>query len=245
MNLSKRVLITIVIPVKNEEGNIINTLQEIDKKVKFPHRILVVDGRSTDKTHDLVINYSKSHKNVKIIVTKPKDSAFKESLQVGYKASTTEFVVTFMGDLSDRPETLSEMRKKAVEGYDVVIGSRYIKGGGVVNKPRMQAIISRLVSFILHFLTGIPIHDVSNPFTLYRRSILIDIKPISKANEMPIEMLFKAYFMGAKITEVPTVWKGRVAGRSKFNMYRVIPGYAKLCAWVILSSWKFRLQKFV
>lgn len=235
--------ITIVIPVKNEEGNIINVLEAIRKKVTFPHQILVVDGRSIDKTQELVKNYHKAYKNVDLLVTRPQDSAFKESLFVGYRSAKTEFVATFMGDLSDNPATLNKMYDKLRSGYDVVIASRYIKGGGVVNKPKMQAIISRCVSASLRLITSIPIHDVSNPFTLYRKSILTEMDIVSDANEIPIEMVYRAYFSGAKIAEVPTIWKGRVAGKSKFKMFRVVPGYAKLYLWVVTKSAQYRLMK--
>ncbi|OGM19945.1 hypothetical protein A2714_02855 [Candidatus Woesebacteria bacterium RIFCSPHIGHO2_01_FULL_38_9] len=235
--------VTIVIPVKNEEGNIINTLKSIDKEVKYAHKIIVVDGRSTDKTGKLVKDYAKRHKNVSLIITSPENSPFKESLIVGINATETEFVATFMGDLSDNPKTLNKMVKKIYRGADVVIASRYIPGGGTINKPKMQATISWVVSKTLHFLTGIPIHDVSNPFALYRKKLLTAINTVSRANEIPIELVYNAYFKGAKIAEVPTIWRGRSVGKSKFNSLKVIPGYAKLYIWALVNSWKFLLAK--
>jgi dolichol-phosphate mannosyltransferase len=242
---SNKVELTIVIPVKNEEENIINTLQAIHRSVKFPHKVIIIDGRSTDQTVNLVKNFIKKHENVKIIVTSPEKSAFKESLEVGIKAANTEFIATFMGDLSDDPNTLNKMYKKAQTSYDVVIASRYIPKGGTINKPLLQALVSWTVSKTLHYVTGIPIHDVSNPFTLYRRNLITNINTVSIANELPIELVYKAYFKGAKITEVPTVWRGRKTGKSKFNIYKVIPGYAKIYIWVLINSWKFKLGRII
>ena len=117
-----------------------------------------------------------------------------------------------------------------------MIGSRYMPGGAKIGEPKFQGSISRIVSRSLHLLTGIPTKDVSNPFRMYRKALLSQIHTMSKTNEIPIEILFKAYFKGAKITEVPTIWRGRKFGKSKFNLLKVVPGYAKLYLWIILNS---------
>lgn len=245
VNNPKRVSVTIVIPVRNEEGNIIQTLQSIKRKVRFLYYIIVVDGRSTDKTFTLVNNYIKKHKNVSIIKTSPEMSAFKESLEVGINATKTEFVAVMMGDLCDDPYTLNQMYEDILNGSDIVVGSRYMKGGAKIGDPKIQGAISWAVNKTLYMFTGIPTRDASNPFKMYKKALLKDIKTLSRANEIPIEIIYRAYFSGAKITEVPTTWKGRKTGKSKFKTLQVIPGYAKLYLWVLLNSWKFQLSKII
>lgn len=232
--------ITIIIPVKNEEGSIIKNLELLQKKVTSPHYVIIVDGCSTDQTFNLVSNYIKknvSHrgKNVRIVRTNQSESGFKDSINIGIKITTTDIVAIMMGDLCDDPETIDKMYKKIQEGYDIAIGSRYMPGGIRIAEPKIQGFLSRAVSKTLHLLTDIPIHDISNPFRMYKKELLSEIKTMSEGNEIPIEILFKAYIKGARIAEIPTVWRGRRSGKSKFKMLKVIPGYAKLYAWVLIN----------
>lgn len=230
--------ITIVIPVRNEEGSIIRTLESIRKKVKVPYQVIIVDGCSTDQTVNLIKDYIKKNKNVQVILTTPKTSGFKDSIDIGINQAKTNFVVVMMGDLSDDPETINRMHSKIKDGFDIMIGSRYMPGGAKIEEPKLQGMISRATSKSLHLLTGIPIRDVSNPFRMYRKELLSQIKTVSRTNEIPIEILFKAYFQGAKIAEVPTTWRGRKFGTSKYKLLQVIPGYAKLYFWVLINSWR-------
>ncbi|KKP80018.1 MAG: hypothetical protein UR81_C0036G0004 [Candidatus Levybacteria bacterium GW2011_GWB1_35_5] len=231
----KRVSVTIVIPVRNEEDSIITNLRLIKKQVKIPHNIIIVDGCSMDQTFSLVSTYTKSNKNVKIICTSPKKSGFKDSLDIGIDAAKTEFIVVMMGDLCDDPKTINKMYEEIQNGSDIVVASRYMSGGGKIGEPKFQGLISRAVSKTLHFLTNIPTHDVSNPFRMYRKKLLNSIKTESRGNEIPIEVIYKAHMAGAKITEVPTIWRGRESGKSKFRQLKVVPGYAKVCLWVLLN----------
>lgn len=243
--MSMKNFLSIVIPVKNEEGSIINTLLSIKRAVKIQHSIIVVDGCSTDKTVHLVRNYIRENKNVSVLLTTPRTSGFKNSIDIGIEKAKTEFVVVMMGDLCDDPKTINEMYRKANSGFGIIVGSRYMRGGKKLDDPKIQGFISRVVNRTLYLLTGIPTHDASNPFKLYRKSLLSSIKPESKGNEIPIEVIFRAYFQGARIIEVPTTWKGRKSGKSKFKMLRLVPGYAKLYAWVLLNSWRLRLARFI
>lgn len=243
LNLLMKKPVTIIIPVKNEEGSVVKVLQSIRNKVKVPYYIIVVDGCSTDKTVSLVKDYIKKNRNIRIILTTPKTSGFKDSIDVGVAASKTSYVVVMMSDLSDDSATINKMYAKIKDGSDIVVGSRYMPGGRKLGEPKIQGSISRMVSKTLQLLTGIPTHDVSNPFRLYRKSLLTGIKTESRANEIPIEVIFKAYFKGAKITEVPTIWRGRKFGKSKFKLLKVVPAYAKLYIWVLLSSWRMQLAR--
>ena len=185
----KKETITIVIPVKNEDGSIIQTLKSIKSKVKIPHQVIVVDGCSTDKTVQLIRNHMKKNKNVNIILTTPKTSGFKDSIDIGIDKAKTDFVVVMMGDLSDDPVTINKMYSKIKNGSDIMIGSRYMPGGAKIGEPKFQGSISRIVSRSLHLLTGIPTKDVSNPFRMYRKALLSQIHTMSKTNEIPIEIL--------------------------------------------------------
>lgn len=245
--------ITIVIPVKNEASSIVKNLELLHSKVTIPHHIIIVDGCSTDQTFNLVLGYIKQNrealllrsKNVRIIQTTPNESGFKDSIDIGIKAATTDFVAVMMGDLCDDPNTINKMYEKIQSGCDIVVGSRYMPGGSKIAEPKIQGFLSRMVSKTLHFLTGIPIHDISNPFRMYKKELLSKIKTKSKGNEIPIEILFKAYINGARIVEVPTIWRGRKSGKSKFKLLKVVPGYLRLYIWVLINLGGKRFKEFL
>lgn len=243
----KKKSITIIIPVKNEENSIVKNLKLLQKEIKIPYSIIVVDGCSTDQTYNLVQDFFKKNErlipNSKIIRTPIEKSCFKDSIDIGIQNSTTDIIAVMMGDLCDDPKTINIMYKKAEEGYDMIIGSRYMNGGAKIGEPLIQGFISRMVSKTLHLLTDIPIHDVSNPFRMYKKKLINEIKTTSYDNEIPIELLFKAYINGAKIIEVPTTWKGRKSGKSKFKLLKVVPGYAKLYLWILIAITLKRLKE--
>lgn len=251
--LTKKNYVTIVIPVRNEEGSIIKNLESLQEKVTIPHHVIIVDGCSSDQTFNLVTSYIKRNwktlsfrnENVKIIRTNKNESGFKDSIDFGIKTAKTDLIVVMMGDLCDDPETINRMYDAMQNGYDIAVGSRYMPGGSKISEPKIQGFLSRMVSKTLRLLTGIPIYDVSNPFRMYKKELLEKIQTTSKTNEIPIEILFKAYINGARITEIPTIWKGRKSGKSKFKLLKVIPGYAKLYVWILQNMAKKRFKKIL
>jgi hypothetical protein len=125
-----------------------------------------------------------------------------------------------MADLSDTPETITDMLKKMDDGYDVVVASRYIKGGGKIGGPRIKSFLSRIAGLSLNFLTDYPVHDATSGFILHRKSTLDKIEIESTGGfEVTIELLFKSYKMGLRIGEVPTVNRDRFSGKSNFKFF--------------------------
>jgi len=140
-----------------------------------------------------------------------------------------------MADLCDEPETINIMHKKIKEDYDIVAGSRYAAGGKRLGGSNLKAVFSRFMGKSLHFFIGIPTYDVPNAFKMYRSSVLEGMEIESRGFEVSAEIPLKAYFKGARITEVPTVWRERQAGASHFKMLKTGPGYFRLYLWAIFK----------
>ncbi|MEK7578527.1 MAG: hypothetical protein AAB456_02315, partial [Patescibacteria group bacterium] len=132
------------------------------------------------------------------------------------------------------PNTLKRGRIILKEGYDIVVGSRYIAGGKRLGGSNLKAFFSKFMGKSLCFLIGIPAHDIPNAFKMYRTSILEGMQIESRGFEVSAEIPLKAYFKGAKISEVPTVWRERQAGKSHFKMFKTGPGYLRLYLWALL-----------
>lgn len=233
-------LISILVPAKNEASSIINTLEEIAKKVKVPYEIIVINDSSTDKTEKIVSGYLKKNKKVKLINTTKKLTGFSNALHLGFTKSKGFAVVPVMGDLCDDPETINIMYKKIIkEDWDVVCGSRYIKGGEKSGGPKLQGIFSNFVCVFLNSL-GVPTYDATNAFKMYKRSVLkkLNFNPKSGV-ELSMELVLQAHFLkNAKITDIPTVWRGRTSGKSKFKFLERAPRYANICLWALFNSLK-------
>jgi glycosyltransferase involved in cell wall biosynthesis len=221
----------IVIPVYNEADNILIALDLLAKKVKRPFRVIVVYDFDGDTTVPPVRAYIKSKKN-KLKVILHKNSIGRGALNAiksGLAFAEAEYIVVTMADLSDPPEVINQMMEKAQsEGADVVCSSRYMKGGSQKGGPLLKRTLSFLAGTSLYYLTSLPTHDVTNSFKLYRRSFLKTLTIESTGGfELGMEIVIKAWRGGFNVTEVPTQWKDRAAGKSNFKLWKWLPSYLR------------------
>lgn len=177
----------------------------------------------------LVGNYGKSRR-------------FSSALKVGFKNTKSEYALPVMADLCDDPVTINKIYSKLSEEWDIVCGSRYMRGGKKVGGHIIQNFCSFMVCRTLHFFTGIPTRDVSNAFKMYRLSILKNVTfNLPSGVEASMELTLQAFFNGAKITEIPTTWLGRTLGQTKFKIFDRTPRYARIVCWSIENSFRKRL----
>ena len=225
--------ITIVIPALNEEQNIEKSLSTLEEKLLLPHRVIVVNDNSDDRTAEIVERISDDRPNIRL-VNSSRPRGITNALKSGFESVDTPVAVVMMADLCDDPETVPRMYEKFEEGYDLVCASRYMPEGRRLAGPALQGFFSRNVCSSLRKLTGIPTHDVSNAFKMYRTEIL-RTTPLEEAGfASSLEICVKAFLKGFRITEVPTTWKGRTAGTSSFKMLKVARSYFRWYLWAIL-----------
>lgn len=226
--------LSIVIPAHNEEDNIADVINKIENTLDIPHELIVVNDHSADKTPGLVRRLSERYSNLRLVENLDK-KGFVNAMRTGFANVKTEFVVPVMADLCDDLSGIAEMFKKINEGYDVVCGSRYLKGGARLGGSRLKGFLSCLIGKSLHYLLGLPTYDIANAFKMYRKKVIDSINIKSKGFEISMEIPLKAYYLGFKITEVPTVWKERYRGKSSFRMLKLFPSYLKLYIWAIFK----------
>lgn len=236
--------VTIVIPAKNEEDSIISTLNDLKKKVKIKHKIIVVDDQSEDSTAKKVLQYAKRNKKVSLVKTTPKKHGFSNALKLGISNAQTSYVVIVMADLCDDPKTIYKMYRKISKGYDIVCGSRYTKGGRKIGGPKLQSVFSAFICLSLHHIVRVPTKDVSNAFKMYKKEILnnVTFNPVSGV-EASMEITLQAFFKGAKIVDIPTTWHGRTMGKSKFKIITRTPKYFRIYRWAIENAWRKMLSR--
>ena len=224
--------LSIVIPAYNEEENIASVLEKVEALVNLEHELIVVNDYSIDRTAQIVGDLASKFKNIRLL-NNTGNKGFANALKFGFSQARNELVVPIMGDLCDDLNTLKLMVEKIEDGYDVVCGARYIRGGARVGGSKVKGLLSFFAGWSLHYLLGIPTHDVANAFKMYRKEVIESMNIESKGFEISMEMPLKAYYSGFKISEVPTVWREREKGKSSFKMIKLTPSYLKFYLWGI------------
>ncbi len=225
MNLS------IVIPAHNEEGNLeglVNDLLELQKGKGWDCEIVIVDDNSSDNTGKIADDYSKKFDNVSVIHRKKGNNGMGFALKEGTKNAKGEYILWIMGDRSDDMETIPKMIEKLDDGYDMVLGSRYIEGGSRGDLGIDKAFFSAGYSFLARMIFGIPAHDITNAFRAFRKKAFDSL--VLEAGDFAIspEFSIKAHMNGFRIGEVATTYSNRKIGKTKFNMFRMGLRYAGL-----------------
>lgn len=216
----------IVIPVYNEGANFAKVHREIRSKVRVPCRILVVYDFDGDDTLPIVRKLMRKDRRLSL-VRNARGRGVLNALRTGFDRVPSGPILVVMGDLSDDLSAVGPMLEKYREGCQVVCGSRYMPGGSQEGGPWLKRTLSRWAGLSLHAL-GFPTHDATNNFRLYDKALLQEIDLESRAGfELAMEITVKAHRMGRRVGEVPTAWKDRTAGTSRFNLWKWLPHYLR------------------
>jgi glycosyltransferase involved in cell wall biosynthesis len=219
--------LSIVIPVYNEPDNIGPTLRLIESEVKTPHEVLVVYDFDADSTVPVVRELQAELPAVRLH-RNDLGRGVLNAMKAGIAASTAPLVLVTMADGSDEMNRVDEMARLGNAGADVVAGSRYMRGGRQIGGPRLKRILSRVAGLSLHWLAGVPIHDATNNFKLYRRDFLDSVTIESTGGfELALELTAKAARSRRRMAEVPTTWRDRTAGESRFDLRKWLPKYLR------------------
>ena len=213
----------VVIPTYNEKENISNILHAVFNLDEGFH-VLVIDDGSPDGTAEIVKDLQ-SKFNGQLFIEERKGKlglgtayihGFKWGIAKGYN-----FIFEMDADFSHNPADLSRLyRACKYDGADLAIGSRYVKGGGVVNWPNNRIALSKGGSLYTRMITWMPIKDPTAGFMCYRKEVLetINLDEIAFVGyAFQIEMKFAAWKLGFKLKEVPIIFQDRTYGVSKMN----------------------------
>lgn len=214
--------LSIVIPAYNEEESITETIDQIEEafsKVAIDHEIFIVNDNSKDNTLQVLESLAQKYPTVKY-ETNLGPNGFGYAVRYGLDRFSGDCVAVMMADLSDSPYDLIRYYTTMVEGnYDCVFGSRFIKGGKVIDYPWVKKIINRIANFIIRMVMRIKYNDTTNAFKLYKREVIEGVKPILSPHfNLTIELPLKAIIRGYSYTVVPNSWTNRKYGVSKLKI---------------------------
>jgi len=212
----------IIIPTYNESENVEKLLEEI-YQVKDNLNILVVDDNSPDKTYEIIERLmDKKYKDKLFILRRSEKLGLGTAYIAGFKwalARDYDYIFEMDADFSHNPKYIPEFLKE-IKTHDLVIGSRYVPGGGVVNWGIIRKFVSRGGSLYSRIILGAPIKDFTGGFKCFKRKTLENLnldKIVSNGYSFQVELNYKVWLKGMKIKETPIVFEDRTLGHSKMS----------------------------
>ena len=233
----------VIIPTYNEKENI----EKMNRKVfslSVPFDVLIVDDGSPDGTPEIVKDLQKEFTGKLFIEERKGKQGLGTAYIHGFKWALTksyEYIFEMDADFSHNPEDLLRLRQACVNGADVAVGSRYVKGGSVKNWTLDRIMLSYFASLYVKSVLWVNINDTTAGFKCYRRKVLetIDLDTIKFTGyAFQIEMKYTAHKLGFKVAEVPITFKDRTEGTSKMSM-----GIFKEAFWGVLQMKFKKIEK--
>jgi len=215
--------ISLVIPCYNEKENLptlVKNLQNLIERKKLDAEIILVDDNSADSTHDICNMFERKYDNI-FAIHRIGNRGMGGALLDGTKEARGNVVIWVMADLSDDLNTIPKFLKKIKNGYDVVFGSRYMKGGSSGDLSFFKTAASRGFTILSRIFIGIRVHDITNAFRAFRKDVIESIDLKSNDYAISPEFALKAHLAKFKLAEVPTVYSNRKRGITKFKMFKM------------------------
>lgn len=229
---------TIVIPTYNECENIATLLERILALPRF--RVLVVDDNSPDGTAAIVTRLAENEPRVGLL-SRPEKRGLGSAYVAGFRRALAEgadYIFEMDADFSHDPAYLPRLLEAAESRYDLVLGSRYIPGGGTADWGAVRQFISRGGNLYARLILGLPVMDATGGFRCYRRRVLeaIDLDDIqSNGYAFQIELVYRTLRAGFRIGELPIIFPDRRVGRSKMSRRIVLEA--------LINVWRLRFRR--
>ena len=233
-------LLSVVIPAHNEEGCICSTVEHLHLELRLhhvPHEIVVVDDGSTDRTWELLTQLQGNLPEL-VPVKKEGFHGFGRAIILGLDRMKGDAVVVMMADESDDCRDVVRYWQELNNGWDCVFGSRFMKGGGVIDYPKIKLWINRMANFFLKTLFAVRLNDTTNAFKAYRREVIEGCRPlISPHFNLTVELPLKAIVRGYSWTVIPITWRNRRTGQAQLSIREMGSRYLFICLYVWLEKY--------
>ena len=233
-------LLSVVIPARDEAGAIESTVEHLHLELdlnKVPHEIVVVDDGSSDDTWSKLSSMRDKYAELRP-VKNDSDNGFGNAIIKGINKAKGDSVVIMMADESDDCRDVVRYWNLLNEGWDCVFGSRFIKGGGVIDYPFIKLWLNRTANWIVKLLFRIPLNDTTNAFKAYRMSTLNGCRPfLSPHFNLTVELPLKAIVRGYSWTTMPITWRNRRHGVAKLKIREMGSRYFFIVAYMWLEKY--------
>ncbi len=215
-------LLSVVIPARDEEGRVGATVEHLYVELRLhhiEHEIVVVDDGSTDGTWARFAAGLEPRAHACGRCRTPASTASAGRSAIGLDHAQGDAMVVMMADESDDCRDVVRYWEVLNEGWDAVFGSRFMRGGGVIDYPLHKLLLNRLANLFLRIIFHVPLNDFTNAFKAYRRKVIEGCQPfLSPHFNLTIEIPLKTIVRGYSWTVIPITWRNRRSGVSKLKI---------------------------
>lgn len=243
----------VILPCYNEEQNLETLIPTIETaiKPKMPYNIIAINDGSNDHTAQILNQLSKRYPIT--LIEHQKNQGLAETLKDGLTlaammSKNEDLIITMDSDNTHDPRYMLDMAK-TIQNADIIIGSRYVKGGKQLNVPPHRVILSKAINEAIRLATGIPINDATSGYRCFKAKTIktlhkkLGTKLVqSKGFEVSLELLLKLFWLNPTMLEVPiTLDYGKKGGHSKMKLVSTIKRYIAL--FFGMRKWKSQLKR--
>lgn len=240
MNTSELKKLSIVIPARDEEGCIASTVSHLHLELELrgvPHEVIVVDDGSKDRTWEILCGLNENAPWFNP-VQNPGPHGFGRAICYGLSHYSGDCVVIMMADESDDCRDVVRYWEFLNQGYDCVFGSRFMRGGGVIDYPKIKLLLNRMANAFISALFRHGLNDTTNAFKAYRRTVIDGIRPILSPHfNITVELPLKAIVRGYSFHTIPITWRNRRHGEAKLKIKEMGSRYLFICLYVWLEKY--------
>jgi dolichol-phosphate mannosyltransferase len=231
---------SVVIPAHNEGSCVKQTLSDLVSALdaeQLDYDIIVVNDHCEDNTETEIFALAENNARIKL-VKNLNAPGFGMAVRAGLDAYSGDAVAIFMADASDSPSDLCSYFRKINSGADCVFGSRFVKGGKVIDYPIHKLILNRLGNWLIRLLFRHGLNDTTNAFKCYRREVVDICRPfLSPHFNLTVELPLKSYIRGYRFEIIPISWHNRKTGISKLRIREMGSRYFFIILYCLLEKY--------
>lgn len=217
--------LSLIVPVYNEAENFPYLISEVERHIPQPYVLYMVYDFDEDTTVPVARILAASRPWLRLVKNDLGRGAV-WAIKAGFQKACKGPALVVMADLSDDLRVVPEMLSLYRQGFQIVCASRYMRGGRQIGGPLLKRLMSRTAGLSLRYLAGFPTHDGTNNFRLYDAALVNELGIESSGGfELALELTAKAFRRGVRIAEVPTTWRDRTNGQSRFQLSKWLPKY--------------------
>ena len=225
----------IVIPVYNEDENIVSLIKKLDEEITCNFRILICYDSESDKTLKHVKNKNIIKKEI-VFIKNPSQGPNSAIIE-GIRSSKAEIILIYMADDFENIKLINRMINLIEEGNDLIIPSRFVPGGQMLGAKKIKKTITLILSYLIYYIARIPFKDCTNAFKMFSAKLKNKINLESKVGfTFALELVTKSYSLNLKIIEIPSSWIDLENRKSNFKVFKWLPYYIYWLTYAVVKN---------